>query len=222
MSDQQQLTLTPSDLVFLHGDEFAKRKLMGNVNLVHVDAKVSAQDLGCAVLSAGFLGAERAGAITLEVRPRKAWFGLRTVDELWSKPTGAAVALPEDSLEARIARVSTETRKPNTGALVNSVVYALIGEDSAGPWGEFFGRFQATLVKRGVLRAVSEKKLKIITVTHYELPDETAAALLGAPVEPVKAMLADAEQGRPAMWKLMQSAIKLAIASRTEQGEPGD
>ena len=34
-------SLTPSELVLLHGEKFAKKAMLGNTELLHIDAKVS-------------------------------------------------------------------------------------------------------------------------------------------------------------------------------------
>ncbi len=68
--------LTPSELVYLNGEMFAKKVLLGNVDLIHSDEKVSLIQLGGAILATAILASEQAGALRLEVRERKGLLGL--------------------------------------------------------------------------------------------------------------------------------------------------
>jgi hypothetical protein len=81
---------------------------------------------------------------------------------------------------------------------------------------------KAGLAARGLLRKVEERKLKILTFAHYELPESTAAMLLRQPVEPVQQMLAECQSARPQVWKLLSAGINKAIKMRTEQMEADD
>jgi hypothetical protein len=73
--------LTPSEVVFLNGEMFAKKVTLGNVGLLHSDEKVSLNQLGQAILTTAVLACEQAGAFILEVQERKALLGLRKVRE---------------------------------------------------------------------------------------------------------------------------------------------
>lgn len=53
--------LTPSEVVFLQGDQFARKARSNKVELLHADLAVSAEELGRAILVASFLASEEAG-----------------------------------------------------------------------------------------------------------------------------------------------------------------
>ncbi len=78
--------LTPSELVFLNGEQFAKKVTLGNVDLMHTGEKVSLAQLTGTILAAAILACEQAGAFRLEFRDRKAMLGLRKVRELFTVP----------------------------------------------------------------------------------------------------------------------------------------
>ncbi len=69
--------LTPSELVLLNGEQFAKKVMLGNIKLLHTDASVSISQLAQAILTAAVLGDEFSGNLHLEVRQEIAMFGLR-------------------------------------------------------------------------------------------------------------------------------------------------
>ena len=100
--------LTPSEMIFLNGELFAKKVKLGNVDLLHSDEKVSIAELGGTVLATAILACEQAGAFRLEVRERKATLGLRKVRELFAVPAKSREALPEGSLEATYAGMATQ------------------------------------------------------------------------------------------------------------------
>jgi len=222
MSSLAMSPLTPSELVLLNGQLFAEKAWVGNVNLLHTEAKVSAKQLGRAMFAAAFLAAERAGSIRLEVRPKKVLLGLGKADALFADPGDPAVAWPEQSLEGRLRGWAEWWQRAKGQNEVSNVLYSLLGQDSADPCQEAVEMVKAGLAARGLLRKVEERKLKILTFAHYELPESTAAMLLRQPVEPVQQMLAECQSARPQVWKLLSAGINKAIKMRTEQMEADD
>jgi hypothetical protein len=207
--------LTPSEVVFFNGEQFASKVMMGNIELLHNSEKVSLTQLGMAVLSAAFLGCEEAGAFSLGIGERKAMLGLRKVRELYAVPGSDRVHLPEESLEADLASLAKrfEERDNHT---VQNLIYAWLREDSGSPWNSAMGLLKAGMAKRGLLDTREEKKLKIFTITHYSLAEETRTLLRGQSFTPVKSMLESCAQSQPEIWKLLESGIKKAISARTE------
>ena len=210
--------LTPSELVFLNGEQFAQKVMLGNVELMHNKEKVSLTQLGMAIVAAAFLGCEEAGAFSLGVGERKAMLGLRKVREVYAVPGSARVLLPNGSLEATLANLA-ERYEDSDEHTVQNLVYAWLGEDTTSPWNHALGLLKEGMAKRGLLEAREEKKLKIFTVTHYFLPDETRRLLSGQSVGSVKQMLDGCAQSRPEIWKLLESGIKKAISARTESSD---
>jgi hypothetical protein len=207
--------LTPSEVVFLNGEQFAQKTMLGNVELLHNKEKVSLSQLGMSILSAAFLGCEEAGAISLGIGERKAMFGLRKVRELYAVPGSARLQLPEDSLEAVLARMAVRFEERDEHSVQN-LIYAWLREDSSAPWNEVLKLFQSGMARRGLLDARQEKKLKIFTVTHYSLAQDTPALMKGQSFAPVKSMLESCKGSRPEIWKMLEDGIKKAISARTE------
>ena len=207
--------LTPSELVFLNGELFAKKVTLGNLDLMHTDEKVSIAQLGGAILATAILACEQAGAFRLEVRERKATLGLRKVRELFAIPTSPRENLPEHSLEATFADMATYLAQKDKNYIYN-VLYTWLRQDAMSPWNTALELLKAGMAKRGLLDATEEKKLKLFKVTRYSLPERTAGLVKGQTVGPVKALLENCERARPEVWKELESAIKKAIAARTE------
>jgi hypothetical protein len=213
--------LTPSEVVFLNGEQFAQKVMLGNVELLHNHEKVSLAQLGMAILAAAFLGCEEAGAFSLGIGERKGLLGLRKIRELYAVPGNEQVQLPESSLEGVLADLA-ERMEVRDEHSVRNVVYTWLGQDTSSPWNNAISRLKAGMARRGLLDATEEKKLKIFTITHYTLSDTTPALLKGQSFAPVKRMLESCAQSRPEVWKLLESGIKKAISARTEQDDSAD
>lgn len=208
--------LTPSELVFLNGEAFAKKVTLGNVDLMHSGGKVSLAQLGAAILSAALLACEQAGAFRLEFKERKAMLGLRKVQALVAVPASPGKLLPEHSLEAGFADLAARLA-PQDKNDIYTILYTWLGHDTASPWNTILDLLKASMARRSVLDATEEKKLKLFTVTHYSLPERTIRLVKGQAVGPVKAMLESCQRSRPEVWKELESGIQKAIKARTEQ-----
>jgi len=212
--------LAPSESVLLNGDRFAQKAVLANVDLLHIEAKVSAADLGRAILSVAFLSSEQAGALRLEARTKKAFLGLASVKALYAEPTAAQAPWPDSTIEGRISQLAEQWQRNKGQNEVSNIVYSLLGEDSVNPWQHFTAMLKAMMASRGILQATEERKLKIFTSTRYALP--AGEGIPPQPAEPLLQLLAACERDRPEIWKLLQTQIKHAIRQRTERSTDTD
>jgi hypothetical protein len=189
--------------------------VLGNVDLLHSDEKVSLTQLGQTILATAILACEQVGAFRLEVRERKAMLGLRKVRDLFAVPATPRENLPEHSLEATFSDLALRLA-PQDNNDIHTMIYTWLREDAMSPWNTAIELLKAGMAKRGILDATEEKKLKIFTVTRYTLPERTARLVKGQSVGPVKALLENCERTRPEVWKMLESGIKKAITARTE------
>jgi len=210
--------LTPSEVVFLNGEMFAKKVTLGNVQLLHSDEKVSLNQLGQAILTVAILADEQAGAFRLEVQERKAMLGLRKVQKLFAVPANAREDLPEYSLEATLSDLAVRL-KPEAKNDISTIIYTWLRKDTFSAWSTAMDLVKAGMGKRGLLEAQDVKKLKIFTETVYTLPERIVRLIKGQSVEPVKALLENCARTRPEVWKLLDSGIKKAISDRTESSD---
>lgn len=210
--------LTPSEVVFLNGELFAKKVMLGNVDLLHSNEKVSLTQLGESILAAAILACEEAGAFRLEIRERKTTLGLRKVRELFAVPATPRVNLPECSLEGTFYNLAAQLAARDNND-VYTLFYTWLREDSMSPWNTAMELLKAGMATRGMLDAKDEKKLKFFTVTHYSLPERTTRLIKGQSAAPVKGLLDNCIRTRPEVWKLLESGIKKAISSRTEKSD---
>lgn len=214
--------LTPSERVYLNGERFAKKVLAGNVELLHVDAKVSMAQLGEAMFAAALLASEAIGAIQLEVREKKALMGLRTVEGLFVYHPGSSTPWPSPSLEADLVDSAAGARDSEKGYEVRDLIYDWIARDVVVPWKTVFDRAHQALAQRGLLEATEQTRLKIFRTTHYSLPTSTRELLSKRSVEPLRELIESCQRERPELWKHLTNQIDRAIRDRKESDDDFD
>lgn len=214
-------TLAASEMVYLQGEKFAaKAGVFNKVKLMHVEQDVNVNELVSTMLAAAFLWAEESGAVRLEVRQKKVLLGLAKSTTLFVDAV-RAVEFPAGSLESAIYSLAGQFSAKNQNE-VSNVIYAWMGSDSSSPWQQVVKLVQGGLAARGLLEVVQEKKLKIFTVSHYEIPLGTVQMALQLRPEGIQSMLLRCQQTRPDLWKMLTKQIKSGVDSRQEQSSSDD
>lgn len=209
--------LTASELVLLKGEHFSRHVASGNVDLLHIDAKVSAAELGRSMLAVAFLACERVGTLRLEIRPKRAFLGLRTVDTLYAEPGDGGYAWPKPSIEASLYPLAVEWAEDKAQNEVTNIVHTLFREDSTNPWQALIERTKADLAARGMLRTSEQRALKVFTSVRYHLPDTTTSLAARQSETSLQALMDDCERTRPQVWKLLIAGLNKAASQRTER-----
>ncbi len=218
-STEPSTPLTPSELVMLNGEKFAKKVMMGNIQLLHMDASVSYSQLGESMLSAGVLAAESSGNLKFDIRTEKAMLGIRKVKVLAGLPGSNPNDWPAYSLESQLVEIAERLINDGKGARVSELIYTWLREDSASPWQSAVKLVQFGLAERGLLEAEETTRLKVFTTVNYSLPESTAELAAQIPIEPVRNLIQDCELNRKQVWELLLKEIKKGIKQRTEQDD---
>lgn len=211
--------LSPSELVLLNGDQFAKKVMLGNIQLLHSDTSVSISQLGEAILIAAVLAAESAGNFQLEIRTTKAMFGMRKVKILCGMPTFSPNEWPEYCLEAQLPQIAERLENEGESHQISDLIYIWLRQDSSSPWQSTIEMVKSGLAERGLLDAAEQTRLKVFTVVNYSLPESTAALASQIPIDPVRELLNNCENNRKDIWELLKKENKRAIKQRTEQDD---
>lgn len=218
---------SPSELVLLHGEEFAtaeKGLSAINVELLHSKAKVSTDQLGQAMLTVAFLANQQAGTIRLEIRDRKErkLFGLRqvTTKALFADPGSASAEWPADSLEAQVRSLVEKYEADKERRYVSNLVYQLLGVDDENPCGLMIDFAKKVLKNRGLLETVKEKRLVVFTEERLALRERTAALAAQQPVAPLRQLLAEVETKQTELWKLLLAEIRHGVGRRYKVSQP--
>ncbi len=158
-------TLSPSELVYLNGEKFSqKAELFNRIKLMHLDQGVNNAQLVQMTVAAAFLANEQAGALRLELRSKKALFGLTSVQALYAEPCGVRPPWPNNTLEALLPTYAERFKVEKNSNEVYTILYAWMREDFMSPFDEVISRIQYGLGSRNLLGMREEKKLKIFTV----------------------------------------------------------
>ena len=218
MSNETSASLTASEQVYLQGEKFAEKGgFLNKYKLMHIDEQVSLSDLVTQVVAAAFLASEKAGAIRLEARQKKALLGLTKVTTIYAEPLERS-DFPSGSLEAKFFHLANEFKRMKGENEIWKLVYAWLRRDVTAPWPEAAEFIQAGLGERQLLDVIQEKKLKIFTTTRYELPESTRALAASLPAGPIQQMLSDCRVNRPevseSLAKTDQAGYRQAKRSR--------
>lgn len=211
--------LTPSELVYLHGEQYAKKHLVNNVKLMHADLSVSAGELVHAMLMTAFLASEAEGVLQLVIGKKKTLLGSR--DELFAEPGPAAATWPAPSIESNLLE-SGRGLKPRSANTVTALVYNLLDADCASPGAAIIDLCKPYLAQRRLMNQGQKKVLGFIPTTTYDLPASTIAGAAQFPMARINQMLATAQQTRPELWKLLLGGVKDGISKRVEQVDTDD
>lgn len=221
VSSETPATLSASEMVYLQGEKFSpKAGVFNKIKLLHVDQDVNVNELVMNLLAAAFLWAEESGAVRLEIRQKKVLLGLAKSTTLFVDPV-RPVDFPMDSFESAIYPLAGQFAAKNQNE-VSNVIYAWMGADSSSPWSEVVKKVQWGLARRGLLEVIEEKKLKIFTVSHFEIPLATVQLANTLRPDGIQAMFLRCQQTRPDLWKLLNKQIKSGVDSRQEQSRSDD
>jgi hypothetical protein len=217
--------LTPSELILLNGVQFARAvygTYFGNVEIPHShlgdphykSIQVSATQLVLTMLSAAFLANEQIGAIRLEIRQRKVFFGLGTVNELFAVPGDNVVVWSDRSIESEVRPLAERLLADGKRNRVSTIVYVWLTKDSNNPWQFAAGLVKEELAARGYLNKVSKTKLKIFTSTYYVLAKSTTSIIAHQPLQSVWQLLAACQRTRSEIWELLVKEIRQGMRER--------
>ena len=213
------IPFAPSELILLNGDLFAKKVMMGNIQLMHTDASVSYSQLGEAILAAAELAVESNGNLQYEVQQEKAMLGLRKVKTLSVNSTHAQNDWPEHSLESRLIQIAESMEQDGENPKVSDLVYIWLGQDAGAPWQSVIAMVQSGLADRDLLERSESTKLKVFTTINYSLPSSTAELAKQYPINAIQELLKYNENNRKEIWELVKNENKKAIKQRTEQDD---
>lgn len=214
-------TLSPSDVVFLARDRFSPPGgRLNYYNHAGIEVKVSVPELAQRAYAAAFLAAEKAGLLNLNLRPKKAMLGLRTVEAIYVDPAGGQSPFAAEALESRLQRAAASL----LGKQQNEVwraVFSLWSSDSANPFGDALEQLQEGLVTRGILTTTSTKRLKVFTVVTHSEPESAKMAAAQRAGE-VQALLDECQAQRPDIWKHLIEDVAKGIRKHEKTEDASD
>ena len=214
-----QQFLAPSELVLLHADRFAaKAGFIGNGNfkLLHSEGEVGLEPTARALFATSVLASEQQGVLRLGLQQKKALLGLRTVTVLVAEPTGKRADWPQGSFEAQIQELLSAGPQE-----VENLFFTIMAEDSTAPWWDAVHKAIWAMEHRGLILREETKKFLSLNVRLRATPEVLHFAA-GQDVTWIQGLLAQTEQTRPDLWKLLTKAINSTISRRRESSSDSD
>lgn len=214
-----KIPFSPGELVLLNGEQFAKKVMMGNFQLMHTDASVSYAQLGDAILTSAFLAIESNGDLRFEIRSEKAMLGLRKVKSVYVHKTSNENLWPEYSPESQFLNILEIYDKDGESAKVSDLIYSWLRQDSSSPWQSVIAMVQSGLAERNLLDKTETTRLKVFTTANYSLPESTAELAKEFSINPIQEMINDYQENHSELSDLLKKENKKAIKQRTEQDD---
>ncbi|HEX8391247.1 MAG TPA: hypothetical protein VF665_02725 [Longimicrobium sp.] len=204
-------TFAPSELVLLNGEQFAPEAgmLAGKEELLTTGAKVNSEKLMEAAVHAAVWSLVDAGAVRLETRKGKALFGLLKTEKTHLVRGTASSPYPPNTLEAHLAE------QAGLEPELDAAIAAFIGAETVDVPGRTLGIIKAGMSQRGLLDVEQKKVMLVFSSVGYSLPAGTRELAAREPVEPVRTLMARAEQAQPELYRAVQKAIDSATVQMT-------
>ncbi len=210
--------LSPSQIVLLRGESFVRG--WGKLQLPS-GARVSSRAMGEALVRVALLACASQGVLKLQVQPRKALFGLYTVQGLFAEPQGVLVPWPKSTLEAWLTHLALQLC-PEERHRVQSLVYVFLRQNSPNPWRQIVSKVQGGLVAMGILEQVEERRLRGLQVVKRKrarVLESMVNPVANLPTDHLRQLLKSCRFGTPQLWRLLHKEVSRGIGYRRKVSE---
>ncbi len=195
------------DVVFAYGHLFAAPTKLSGVEAPMHDGRLDRERLVQMILTADFVGLERAGALALSLSTSKMLFiGTESVLVKKLKDVGAGPVS-----RAILAQITGDPEKDNA----RNIVYRLLGSDSPDPYGVVANWSQRSLLKNGYHHGDGGG---LAPAT----PDRERLASLEHPARQIESTLQDEESKQPAVYKRLKLDVLDALRARVAEERSDD
>jgi hypothetical protein len=207
--------LSPSQIVLLREEAFARRWEM--LELIS-DIRVSPRKLGETLVEVALLACASQGILELQVRPRKAFFGLGMDRALFAEPRTISIPWTESTLEAWVAHLAVQLQ-PEERHRVQTLVYVLLREDSSDPWLQIVDEVQGGLVALGILERIEERRPNATRRERAQVAVSVADSVASLPANYAQELLRTCRLTTPQLWRLLRKEILRGIRCRRKVSE---
>lgn len=208
--------VTPSEILYYHGDKFAPEGGLSRTEIPLVEKKVNTGKLAESMLAVAILANEAAGVIRLQPQEKRGFLGLGSSTVLGIQLVQPAT-WPETSLEADLYSIVYQGygKQPYS---VYDYVYHLWNQDQTNPWEQVVSIVRWGLVRRKLLIADEKRTLKIFVSYSYRIADDQRSWVSQIPLQPVQQLLSNAGL-QPDKWKMVTKEISKALSARQEKSD---
>ena len=210
MSPTQLDHLSPSQVTLLRGETIVHRR--GMVQLP-TGARVSSQDLGESLIAVALLACVSQSVLELQIRSQTPLLGLQTGKALFSEPQQTSVPWPNSSLEARLTHLALQLQ-PDQRNRVQTLVYVLLGDNSADPWRQIVADVQGGLVALEIVERTEERGPLAAKHHQIRVPLAMEDPIAQLPAHHMRDMLMACRSTAPQLYRLMRKEISRGIRHR--------
>jgi hypothetical protein len=219
---QIRLTLlTPSELVWMFGDQFADGTIFDRYSLEHLEAKVSSHQLIGAIISTAFLVNEKNYTLHFDVQKKRCFFDLFTVSELYIFPCEKRNPWPKRSLEYDICYFVDRLNEDGKHINVKEVVRQWLGGMVPDPWKLAIKRIERSVYVWEKYDRHKKKEPILTSLEYPKISNEVLSIAAKQSISPIQKMLKDCQVNWKTIWRLMTTGINSGLSSRQEAKDWG-
>ena len=213
-SDAIWQTLDWDDVVFAYGHLFAPAARLAGVDAPMQAGKLNRDQLAQMMLTADFVGLERAGAVVLSMSTSKMLFiSTETVhvqkqQDVQAGPVSRAI----------LAQITGDPKKDNA----KNIIYRLLGRDSADPYGVVVNWSVQSLLKNGYYHEEERGRVAQVLAGSQKVPDRERLASLEGAAHTIESALKDEELRHGDVYKRLKQDVLDALRSRVERDSSDD
>lgn len=207
--------LTPSELVFLHAEQFSQRGWFNAPKLSHLDIKVAGPKLVQSIVTVGFLANELSNNIFLGFHSRSDILRFITQRTLYAFRKDQENSWPLRSLEYQICALTENLEDQIGGAPVKHILYQWIGVTGKNPYRSVISKLEYSLGRWQKYDRIGHK-VPLSGPGAGKLSAEALDYTADQPIEPVVRLLGDYTDQQPKKVQGIISATIWAFSSRTD------
>ena len=217
--DASHLSLTPSEVVYLHGDKFVDTSpFFYCTRLISNGKSVCVDHLAQLTLASAVVANEQCGIFCFATSQKKTLFGLVPIDQVSILCKDQIVDWPSDSLEAALVKTAREVKLQQNCADIFSVIFAWLENPYPDPYSEVIDRIKYGLVDRGLVIIEEERWFGPFKKQKYRFSEGIQIIDSDPSIDIVKQMIQKFQQYQPVIWKVLLEKIRKAVLARRECG----
>ena len=213
--------LTPSECVWVFGDQFADSSIFDKYLLSHLGVSVSSHQLIEAIIATAFLVNQKIGTLRFEIHERSGFLNLFSVSELFITPGEEINPWPKRSLEHMICYYADKLLEEGNTIGVKDVVHKWLGGSVPNPWKFALKRIERSIIEWQNYERHNKKVPLLVSFENQKITNEALSIASNQSILPIQKMLSECKANHKTLWRLVLSGIRSGIVGRQEAKDWG-
>jgi hypothetical protein len=215
--DTSQLYLTPSEVVYLHGDQFVNTSpFFYHTRLMPHGKNVAIDQLTQLTLATALVANEQRGIFCFSTAHKKSLFGLVPKDLVSILYNDQPGDWPDDSIEAAMVKSARELKLHQNNVDIYSVIFDWLGNPYPDPFSEVINRIKSGLVRQGLVIVEEKRWFGPFKKQSYSFSAGEQLIDSDPGIVIVKKMVQGFQNLQPVIWQLLLDQVRKAILARRE------